>query len=302
MIESMTGYGEAQARVAGTEVLCRIRSLNHRFLEIKVRTPWPNMSGLEIAIRKRLGEAFRRGAIDVSLITAAKRQERVSRVNYETAESYSKAARALSRKLGEKHPPLSLDTLLRLPGVVSSEDESDALKPEHEDQLLEKAVVPSIRALQKARQAEGKKLLTHLTTLLDQLEENTKRIAALEEPEKARAREQMKSRVEETLQLLGAAATDDFSARLNQEAAIWIERRDFDEERVRFGAHLSRVRQLLRSGAPDGLGRRIEFFHQELLRETNTLGTKAQSTAVTEITVEMKALLERLREQIANVE
>ncbi|MBI3555254.1 MAG: YicC family protein [Deltaproteobacteria bacterium] len=312
-VESMTGFGEHRTKIAGTTVTCRVRTLNHRFLDIKLRLPRPDLMTLDMAIRKRLAEVLKRGSVEITLSVESSRDAQeatAATINDKVAAGYAQACRALAKKLKLPAQALTLDALLRLPGVVgtnASQPIEEFLGGATDADIMQAAVEPALRALKKARQAEGSKLCQMLLKHLDEMEAHVDAIKALEAPEKEKARKLIIERAQDTLKLLGslsqAATSDEFSARLREEAVFWIERRDFDEERERLAMHLKEFRKLLISPAlGDASGRRLEFVQQEVLREINTLGTKAQSPPITTRTIELKTILERIREQLANVE
>lgn len=306
----MTGFGEARLKVGSTVLVCLIRSLNHRFLEAKVRVPTSSLLGLEMAIRKLLSEEFRRGSFDV-VISFSQAQGAARSIHFDEkqAKTYIELCQSVQKKLtrGQTCAPLSMDALFRLPHVLTE------LEPEklvNEESILKKVVLPAIESLRKARLQEGVKLKEHLLKLTTNLETELCKIKQLEQPEKENARIRLTERANETIKTFFSQSTspqllEEFGKRLREEAAFWIERRDFEEERVRFETHLGSLKALLNqrsSSNQDSLGRRLEFLHQELFREVNTLGTKAQSTRIASHVLEIKSTLERFKEQIANVE
>lgn len=301
----MTGFGEARAKFGSLTLACRIRSLNHRFLDVKLRLPRNDLLSLDMATRKLLAESFKRGSVELTINTETLKDAAESLVNVKLAKTYYAAARELSKQLGTNGGELTLDALLRMPGVVGAANGDESLLELKDEDILENLVRPAIAALKKARQSEGQKLAAHILEMIGQMESHLKEIEALEGPEKERGRQQMIDRASETLKLLktiGAGQnTEDFASRLREEAVFWIDRRDFEEERMRLGMHLKTFRELLDS-AQEVSGRKLEFIQQEILREINTLGTKAHSPAITAHTVELKTILERIREQLANVE
>lgn len=305
-LESMTGFGEARATIGGVALLCRVRSVNHRFVDIKARYPRGDFALLDIALKKRITQVFKRGAIELNLQVENAEESSQSRLNLDVARAYWQQASSLARDLSVA-PPV-LDSILRLPGVLDQQSGDDLRsKLGSDDELFSALIEPALSALKKARLAEGKELAKYLGTLLDQLGHHIKEIAAQEAPEKEKARAAFIERAKATLEVLSQASqagqiplSDEFAAKMREEAVFWIERRDFEEERVRFEMHLANVRAQL-ANPEDTAGRKLEFIHQELLREVNTLGTKAQSPAITSHTIEMKTILERLREQLANV-
>ncbi|MBI2605210.1 MAG: DUF1732 domain-containing protein [Deltaproteobacteria bacterium] len=324
-IESMTGYAESRLPVSRANhepavLVCRARSLNHRFLDVKVRLPRSDSPALDLAIRKAAGRSFKRGAIEVS-------------VGFENAGAdLSGAPVAVNAVLAQKHwkslldlhdilkiespagmqPELpTIDTLLRLPGVIASDGTEASLTSVPEKKIVDELVAVAFAGLKADRQREGAAIRIHLEKLLSEIDAAMQAIGALEASEKEKTRLTLVDRAKRSLQLIAQGMSGDgtqaspalaaeFGSRLREEMAFWLDRRDFEEERVRFNAHLARFRELLEKS--DAVGRQLEFVHQELLREINTLGNKAQSTAVSNHVVGIKAVLERLREQLANVE
>lgn len=311
-IESMTGFGEARLKIAGMRLLCRARSVNHRFLDVKLRVPRTDLMNLDLAIRKKLQSMFKRGAVELSVVIESGKEGVDAAINTRVAENYAKTARALAKKLRLKNQELTLDGLLRLPGVVTIGSTGDTKVFEEgfseatADELLSKLIAPALEALKAARKSEGQTLALMITKHLDLMEDHLERIKALEGPEKERGRALIVERAQETVKILksvsGAPISEEFMARLRDEAVFWIERRDFGEEKERLGMHLKEFRALLTKGSVEGAGRKLEFTQQEILREINTLGTKSQSPAITKHTIELKTILERIREQLANVE
>lgn len=306
-VESMTGFGEARAKFGPLALGCRLRSVNHRFLDVKLRLPRNDMLALDMTVRKRLAEVFKRGAIEITISVETGKDSADSLINTKVAKSYWAAAKALARELGvsSKSDAVTLEGLLKLPGVVGSTSSDESLLQIAENEILKKLVEPAIAALKTSRLTEGKKLAAHLVEMISQMQNHLAEIEKLEGPEKERARQAMIDRGTETLKLLKSIGpvsnADEFAGRLREEAVFWIERRDFEEERMRLGMHLKTFRELV-GGTQEASGRKLEFIQQEILREINTLGTKAHSPAITSHTIELKAILERIREQLANVE
>lgn len=311
--ESMTGYGEHRARLCGMTVVCRTRSVNHRFLDLKIRVPRSDLMTLELAVRRRASEVFKRGSIEISVLVETAREATSAKINLKTVADYDRQSRAIAKKL--KIKAATLDAILRLPGVIESGvDASNSLPDEAtEEMIMDQLIEPALHALKTARKTEGLKLTQILVKLLDEMNQHVLQIGMLEGPEKEKARTQIVARGQETLKLLNslganAQRTDEFATRLREEAVFWIERRDFTEERERLAMHLEEFRRVLTGiaakspSSSEASGRKLEFLQQEILREINTLGTKAQSTAITTHTIELKTILERVREQLANVE
>ncbi len=315
LVESMTGFGEFRTKLGDTTVTCRVRTLNHRFLDIKLRLPRSDLMTLDMTIRKRLTEVLKRGSVEITVSVESKRETPdtvAASINTEVAQAYAKAARALAKQLKLPASALTLDALLRLPGVLSlgsngNHPPEEFLGGATDAEIMKSVVEPALRALKQSRQSEGTKLCQMLLKHLDEMDAHVAAIKELEIPEKERARKQIVDRGQETLKLLHSLsqqpASEEFSTRLRDEAVFWIERRDFDEERERLAMHLKEFRDLLtHKTSGDASGRKLEFIQQEILREINTLGTKAQSPPITSRTIELKTILERIREQLANVE
>lgn len=308
----MTGFGEHRAKINDATYICRVRSLNHRFLDIKLRLPRTDLVSLDLATRKLLQDTFKRGAVELTLSIEANRDSQDVTFNTKLAASYLKQSKALAKSLKLKQSAPSLDSILRLPGVVQSNalggmlsGQDDAMTKLSDAEFIKKIIEPALKELKKSRRAEGQKLKAFLIKHLDEMDEHLKMVKELEVPEKERARTQIIERAKETVKLLTALSStptsDEFNSRLREEAVFWIERRDFAEERDRLGMHLKEFRNLILNGL-ESAGRKLEFLQQEILREINTLGTKAQSPAITKHTIELKTILERIREQLANVE
>jgi uncharacterized protein (TIGR00255 family) len=303
----MTGYGEARAQFGTVAFVCRARSVNHRFLDLKIRLPRADVHALDAAIRKRASELFRRGAIELTVSAERPNESSIEQLNARVAQGYWKELNALAKKLKPKPKAgVALDALLRLPGVVGADSPESPLETLEPESLLKKLVDPALKQLQDSRATEGKKLAKHILGLIDEMDGHVAEIKRQEPGEKERAREAMMERARETMRFLSSispgAKTDDFTSRLREEATLWVERRDFEEERMRLEMHLADFRRQISGKDPAGVsGRKLEFLQQEILREINTLGTKAQSNAITTRTIELKTLLERIREQLANV-
>ncbi|MEW6056050.1 MAG: YicC/YloC family endoribonuclease, partial [Bdellovibrionota bacterium] len=222
-IESMTGYGEAQFKVDGIQLSCRVRSLNHRFLDIKLRLPRFELLALDMAIRRQVSRSFERGAIEISVSAENTSGTADKILNFQVAHRYWEAAGKLAKDLPKKKKVdlPSIDTLLRLPGVIDSSSAESALNEFTEDELLEKLIEPALKSLKKSRQGEGKKLFEHLIELLEQLDGHLRAIEGLEAPEKEKLRNTLTQRARETLRLLSntsenTANLHDFEKRLHE--------------------------------------------------------------------------------------
>lgn len=305
-ILSMTGYGHAEYKTASLLFTAQARSVNHRFLDVKVKLPRSEWMQLDYRIRKLIADKCSRGSIEI-LIS-------VEPIASKSSSGQTLQPTVLNHLLGEIEgwkkkqkkrtwfeDTVSLDTLLRLPGAFGNAV-SSALESFDENDLLETLVTPALENLCKSRALEGTALNSHITDILTKMDRHLHEITGLEKQERLKVRDVMRERIESTLELIGkAASSDEFSKRLSDEAAFWIDRRSFEEERIRLKAHFETFRSILEAAtAPKG--RKLEFLQQEMHREVNTLGNKAQSSAIADQTLAMKSLLEALKEQLANVE
>lgn len=291
-MRSMTGYGRGTCEVAGRRLIVELRSLNHRFLEVKLRLPWPDPA-VELQVTQLL-----RGRLDRGVVTVSVRDEggavaevQAVRADLALAKSYARALEEVREAIGLVEP-ISLDLVAAQPGVLSSgealpdsEKLWEALKPG-----LERAVGALIEARGREGTALGKDLRERLAAI-GQIAADLRELTR-EAPEQYRAR--LKERLDRALPQ-GADPT-----RLAQEVAIMADRLDVSEELTRLAAHLAELERLLSADGPQG--RRLDFLTQELNREINTIGSKSQSAPCAARVVDAKAEVEKLREQIQNVE
>jgi uncharacterized protein (TIGR00255 family) len=295
-MRSMTGFGRATFRVDGTSFDVEARSVNHRYLDVRVRVP-KLLANAEATVRERIAAHFARGKIDV-VVSAPNEGGPPPRleVDLEAASEYARAATRLAESPGF---PGSLDlaTVLGLPGVVrfaESELEPDALAREA---LV--AVDQALEALDAMRATEGDALerdlssrLGHVSALADALEERAGEVAQL-------VRDRLRKRAEQLARETGHYD----EARLHQEIVIAADRMDVTEEIVRLRSHLDQFRSISESAGPGSpVGRRLDFLLQEMSREANTIGSKGSDAPIAHSVVELKAEIERLREQVQNVE
>ena len=282
----MTGFGRGVAEHGGVRATVDVRSVNHRYVDLKLRvqvTP-----ALEEAIAARVKGSIERGAITVSLHLDRPRTSGVIRLD--AARAVHAELSALAHELGIAGPDLAL--VLAQPGVVAAAaDEVDPPEP-----AILAALDAALRQLAEMRATEGRALATELGQRLDEL---AARRAAIERLA-AGVPEQLQRRLHERLRrLLGDESLVDPS-RVAQEIATLAERADVTEELVRLGSHLEQARALIAGTAASG--RRLDFLVQEIGRELNTIGSKSQHAEITAAIVEAKAILEKLREQVQNVE
>lgn len=294
MIRSMTGYGRAEASSPRLAVTVECKSLNHRSLDIALRLP-RLLAGFELEARRQIQDAVQRGRLEVTVTTSAGSASaaRSVRVDLAQARAYARAAAQVARAVGRRKAA-ALEWVMGQPGVLIREEDPE-LPAEEGWSLLSQALGQALADLVARRQAEGKALAQALRTLLDGL---TAQGAAMDArvPE---AVERRAARLRERVQgLLGGAVLDE--ARLAAEVALLAERSDVREELDRLRAHLEQFGTLLEDGG--SVGRTLDFLIQEMHREVNTVGAKADDLELTQLVIAAKATLEKLREQVQNLE
>lgn len=296
MIRSMTGFGRSSGKVGERfliSVLCR--SVNHRYLEVSVRIP-ETLWEVEPMIRSLASETFSRGKLDVTI-----RAERVQDPEYEVRLSRSIADRVLPdlrNLLSEYHldANLSASDLLRIPDLVQVHARESELE-ESEKEQVRQVVAEAFGALKAMREHEGKALGADIAGRVAEARAGFASLAELRETVQAEALESYRNRIEELTRVSGVAVDPD---RLAQETVIQIEKSDIAEELSRAESHISQMEALL--GSPEPAGKKLDFLSQELLREINTSGQKSRSAAIRSLVVELKTAVERIREQVQNVE
>ena len=294
---SMTGFArEGGALADGTAFVWELRSVNGRGLDLRLRLP-PGQDALEPLLREAAGRRLKRGNVSANL--SLKREDRPRLVPDRAAlDQALELAQALAARIPGAAPPRA-EALLALPGVMRSEvPEADEAVEEAKRGELAAAFTRALDGLVAARQAEGDALHRVLSALLDEVAALHEAAAreAVGQPEAQRAR--FMEQVSALLGEGGAARVPE--ERLAQEVAILAQRSDVREELDRLRAHIDAARGMLRAG--EGVGRKLDFLVQEFMREANTLCSKSASVALTRVGLDLKAAIERLREQAANVE
>ena len=298
MLRSMTGFSQVQYEEPPLVVRVTLRALNHRFLDLHVRLA-PELEGLEPRIRNQVRAALRRGHVDVNLQVESSEKPVLS-VDREYVRSYVELFNALRQEHRLTGEP-DLMAILRMPGVVQSGERPAGLDEDSQlARITEQALGRALEELERMRRAEGAVLEEELRTRARRIQELVDQVAGavtgVQEIVFARLREKLQ-------QLLDQAPLDE--ARVAQEAAYLAERSDVSEEVARLRSHLEQFLVLL--GSETEAGKRLDFLLQEMSRETNTLLSKspafdAGGMEVTRAGLAIKAEIERLREQVQNVE
>lgn len=292
MVLSMTGYGRAGAVLNGRDIKVELRSVNARFLEYSSRLPRSCLY-MEDRLKKLVAARVSRGKVELSLtIQSVSAADTVVTVNWQLAESYRAALTAMVQKMDLKNDT-TVGMLARFPDVLAQ-----TAAPTDEEALwndVASVAGQAVDAFVSMRAAEGEKLqadvlarLNTIETLVGQIEQNSAgRVQAYTDKLYARLQE-----------LLGDRTIDE--ARIVTEAAIFADKTAIDEETVRLHSHIAQYRQILDLDEP--VGRKLDFLTQELNRESNTIGSKCQDVAITRLVVELKSEIEKIREQIQNIE
>ncbi|MCR4707596.1 MAG: YicC family protein [Clostridiales bacterium] len=290
-MQSMTGYGRGRAERDGREIAVELKSVNHRFLDLSFRIP-RNLGFLEETARKLLGERLARGHVDV-FVNYQNRREDASVLRIDTAKAAAlyEAGKELGTALSLPQS-LSVSDLLRFPDVVTSaenEEDADAVRA-----LFEEALSQALTELVAMRRVEGGNLRRDLLSKAQAIDTLRQEIAELAPQVVLQYREKLHERLTDLLQ----GKLDE--ARFTTEVAIFADRASIDEELVRLVSHLKQIRDLAEEDAP--VGRRLDFLVQELNREFNTIGSKAMDAEIARRVVAGKNEIEKMREQVQNVE
>lgn len=292
MAMSMTGFGRGEANGPGYRFSVELKAVNHRFLEIVVRLP-KVYSALEDRIRKIIQGKIQRGRIEVYInIMETEEKKRLVKVDKDLALSYDKALKELAIALLAPYES-DIYRLVSLPEVLTVEEPETDL--EFLGDICSNALTEALDHFISMRKTEGQKLVDDLLARMEMLAVEVENIAARTEEVVL----DYKRRLQEHIQaLLGEAELDE--ARLANEVAYFAERANITEEIVRFRSHLGQSKEALQSNLP--VGRKLDFLVQEMNREINTIGSKANDLAIAQTVVTVKSELEKIREQIQNIE
>ena len=292
MIKSMTGYGGAKGEVESIAVTAELKSVNNRYLDVSVRLPKSCLFA-EDAVRSAVAGVISRGKVDVfSTVDASKAEEAVIQVNESLAAAYLKAVRDTAEKFGLEGE-ISALSLVRFPEVLST-DKTDAGRDAVSNAIVQ-VLSQALEEFDAMRTREGEKLREDIEGKLRTLEAMVAKIEERSPQTVAEYREKLLGRMQE---VLSDAAVDE--SRILQEAAIYADKVAVDEEMVRLKSHIAQFRLLLAAGSP--AGRKLDFLVQEMNREANTTGSKCADSDIARTVIDMKAELEKIREQIQNME
>lgn len=282
----MTGFGKSVNQLAGKKITIEVKSLNSKQLDMNLRMP-QLFREKESEIRDLVARSCNRGKVDFNLYAEVTGPEMAPRVNTTLVSEYIRQLKGIM----ENHQVQGdiLTAVMRLPDVtIAAEDEVD----ENEWQEVKKVIEDALAKMAEFREAEGAKLVADLVDRLDSIEQKLDQIAPLEEVRTTRIKEKILRSLEELREKID-------ENRFEQELIYYLEKLDVTEEKVRLRAHLGYFRELLEQG---GLaGKKLGFIAQEMGREINTLGSKANYAEIQKIVVEMKDELEKIKEQVLNI-
>lgn len=290
-MQSMTGYGRCRLERDGREMTVELKSVNHRFLDIAVRMP-RNLGFLEDVIRKELSTRINRGHVDVFVTYANTRDDaRVVNVDVPLLSAYKEAIDTIAH-VTHAREDMSVSQYARLPDVLTvSEREEDR---EAVEMLMREVLGEAMNELCQMRSREGERLradvldkITTLKTLRDAIAQRAPSVV-----------EDYRDKLQARLSQLISGQLDE--QRLAQEVALFADRAAIDEELVRLRSHFAQIAALC--DTPEAVGRRLDFLVQELNREVNTIGSKASDLQIAQNVVSAKAEIEKLREQVQNIE
>lgn len=290
MIRSMTGFGAAEGAVGSARVAVEVRSVNHRFFNPSIKLP-PSLARWEGEVREALRKTISRGHVTLTA-WVERNKDAAAGIDETRFAGYVERLKDLKQRYaldGE----IDIATVLRMPDVISTAAEQDEGTPEQLVDIVNRAVA----SLSSSRDAEGKRLAAFLNERIGVVESAVERLSARAPQRMLEHRDKLKTSIAE---LAGGVAVDE--QRLAQEVAIIADRLDVGEELDRFHSHLTAFREAMAANGTEGVGKRLGFLLQELLREANTTGSKANDSAMTRDVIAIKEELERIREQVENLE
>ena len=292
MLKSMTGYGRTQKILNGRDILVEIRSVNHRYYEYSSRIP-RTYSYIDEKLKSLLKQKVSRGKVDINVsINNIEGRDTEIAINKGVAEGYVNALRSVAEELNLRDD-IALSKLIKLPDIFNVQK-----TPDDEEQVWNDVAEVAENALERfveMREKEGEKLRTDVLEKTSLILEMVGKVEELSPKTTENYRNRLYQKLSEILE-----SKDIDNQRIITEAAVFAEKIAVDEETVRLRSHISQLTDLLDSG--DAIGRKLDFIVQEMNREVNTIGSKAQDLKITKLVVDMKAELEKIREQIQNIE
>ncbi|MHC4993863.1 MAG: YicC/YloC family endoribonuclease [Planctomycetota bacterium] len=300
MIRSMTGFGDASCTSEGISYSVELRSLNNRYLKATIRVP-DELLGIEAGIEAQLRKLIHRGSV-TAIINLKDSRAEASAINEKTLNEYMSHLKSIEMRAAEEmagHNQISIDlgALLMLPGVIEPPDQSvlfEKAKP-----VLTDLVDTACEKLKGMRASEGEALCADLRGHLEAIAAQVDSVAERAPSVVDEYHQRLKTRVEE---LMAKAKLQLHESDLAKEVAVYAERCDISEEIQRLRSHLEHFEEILASDEGEPAGRTLDFITQELLREANTIGSKSNDATISRHVVQIKGLIDRVKEQVQNVE
>ncbi len=292
MVKSMTGFGREHVVANGREIIVEIRSVNHRYYEFTARTP-RSYGYLDEKLKTFLKSGISRGKVEVSVtIYNQEGTDAQIELNESVAKGYLDALRGSAEKLGLEDD-LTLSAIMRLPDVftvVKKTDDEEVIWNE-----VKAVAQVALDRFVEMRTVEGQKMYDDISSRLDYIEKTVGKIEAQSPNVSKSYSDRLYAKIKEVLEDKNVD-----EQRVITEVAIFSEKVAIDEETVRLRSHIAQFRDLIKSQEP--VGRKLDFLVQELNREVNTIGSKAQDLSITKMVVDLKSEIEKIREQIQNIE
>lgn len=286
-IHSMTGFARVRTPTVAGELMLEVKSVNHRYLEVSLRQP-EELRCSDFAVRQRINKVIHRGKVDVSMrLTASGDQAKGMQFDDAMLHRIAVAVEHVSERVPQlgKVDPLAL---IRWPGVLQDQGLDD-------DEITQQVVATleqALEQLQASRADEGGRLAQVIEDRLQQVEQCIEGVRQRLPEQNRRWKEKLLERLKEVSEME--------AERRDQALVQFAQRADVDEEIERMGSHIAEVRSALSKGSP--IGRKLDFYMQEFNREANTLGSKSMDGEITKLAVELKVLIEQMREQVQNIE
>ena len=289
MIRSMTGYGKASAEWNNTIITAEIRALNSRYMDLSLKMPF-TYKEKEIELRNMISSKLERGKVDVYVNLENSDQSRNQKLNKDLIRQYFNELKELSHELDIKEDLLSV--VMRIPNVLATEEMN---LDEEEYGIISKVINDAIKNLNKFREREGKELEKDLKLRLNAMMVHLNKIEILEPQRIDRTKERIREQLDNWI---GEDKID--KSRFEEEIIYYLEKIDITEEKVRLKTHLDYFFQILEETGHDK-GKKLGFITQEIGREINTIGSKANDAEIQKLVVQMKDDLEKVKEQIHNI-
>ena len=292
-MKSMTGYGKATVTRDNRELTIELKSVNHRFLDISTKIPRAFIAHEDV-IRNGLSKGLSRGHIDVFLnYTLVGDTDKTVQVDLALAKGYVDSARQLNEAFPDLHLDFNINALMRSNEVLTlkqTEEDTQVLR-----EMLAEAVDKAVESLNAMREIEGNALRVDLLSKMDKVEQLLSQVKHYAPQVAEQYREKLRNRVTEALN-----GVDIDESKLANEVCFFTDKSCIDEEITRLSSHISRAREILANEQP--VGRKLDFLVQEFNRETNTICSKSSFLELTSVALEMKNEIEKIREQVQNLE